>query len=139
MCAHRLAAVVSGRRSLILGALLTIELFCGFQCGPARNAFTNATHQNITLAYTSTVLAVARPVTLPPGGGLQMAGDDGVLLDLRVTFASGQKLHLSHHDLTSLESALPASQGVWWITDGKVEYISADQSLIRYKRMFGHW
>jgi len=56
-----------------------------------------------------------------------------------IIYPSGKVLELSTNEIQRIEAASGLKDGVWWINDEGVEYISTKESLSRHKRMFGRW
>ncbi len=140
----RRLAVIEAKRSMykliwILGAASAVVLLSGFIPDGARNTFINGTREEVRINYESTMLKVDKPVVIRPGSGLQMTGDSGKLLHLTITYPNGKELNLSAKDISRIEASSQLRDGVWWITDTGVEYISTKESLVRSKRVFGHW
>ena len=107
--------------------------------GPTRNVFKNGTYGDIRLKYESTALKLDKPVVIRYSSGLAMSGDGGTLLRVMIISPSGKVLELSTNEIQRIEAASGLKDGVWWINDEGVEYISTKESLSRHKRMFGRW
>lgn len=122
-----------------LGAASALFLLSGFIPGGARNTFINGTRGEVSIKYKSTMVKVDTPVVIRPGSGLRLSGDNGTLLHLVIIYPNGKILNWSAKDISRIETSSHLKEGVWWIIDGGVEYISTKESLVRSKRIFGHW
>jgi hypothetical protein len=123
----------------LFGAASAVVMLSGFIPGGARNTFINGTRAEIRISYQSTTLKLDKAVVIRPGGGLQMTGDSGKLLRLTVRYPKTKVLNSSAKAISRIEASSQLKNGVWWITDTGVEYISTKESLVRSKRVFGHW
>ena len=123
----------------IFGVLSAVVAVSGFIPGGARNAFINGTREEIRISYASTALNLDEAVVIRAGSGLQMTGDSGKLLHPTVRYRNGKVLNLSAKGISRIEASSQLKNGVWWITETGVEYISTKESLRRSKTVFGHW
>jgi hypothetical protein len=123
----------------IFGAVSAVVMLSGFIPGGSRNIFINGTREEIRISYESTTLKLDKAVVIRSGSGLQMTGDSGKLLQLTVRYPNGKVLNLSAKGISRIEASSQLKNGVWWITDTGVEYISTKESLLRSKRVLGHW
>lgn len=120
-------------------AASAVLLLSAFIPDGARNTFINGTRGEVSINYKSTVVTLDKPAVVRPGSGLQLTGDNGAILHLKITYPNGRVLNFSADEINRIETSSQLKEGVWWINDGGVEYISTKESLTRSKRIFGHW